>query len=125
MTTPPKLLAVLLLCVPPPHEPVERAIPFASLTPAQAAGLEGKLRLYKVVLDSAGTEVNGRVGYDAQHDDEPAIMGSAYLDREVDEDATTVYVRGVLRVIRHPRRGNRGQFGGFTEYRLVGKVEGG
>jgi hypothetical protein len=123
MTTPPKLLAVLLLCVPSPLEAVERAIPFASLTPAQAAELEGKVRLYKVVLDSAPTECGGRVGYDVAHDDEPAVMGSFYLDREVSDEATTVYVRSVLRVIRHPRRGSRGQFGGFTEYRLVGAVE--
>jgi hypothetical protein len=32
-------------------------------------------------------------------------------------------VRGVLRVVKHPRRGSRGQFGGFVEYRLVGSVE--
>jgi hypothetical protein len=50
------MLAFLLLCVPPPLKPVERPIPFASLTPTQAASLEGKLRLYKVTLDSAGTE---------------------------------------------------------------------
>jgi hypothetical protein len=94
----------------------------AKLTQAQARALEGKLRLYKVVLDSAATEVNGRIGYDAQHD-EPAVMGSVYLAREVSEDATVVYVRGVLRGVKHPRRGIRGQFGGFTEYRLVGSVE--
>src|SRR3954454_14999082 len=105
MTTPPKLLAVLLLFVPPPLEPVERPIPFASLTPAEAAPLEGKLRLYKVALDSAGTEYGERVGYDVQHDDVPAVIGSAYLSREVGDEVTTAYVRGVLRVIKHPRRG--------------------
>jgi hypothetical protein len=123
VTTPPKLLAVLLLFVPPPLEPVERPIPFASLTPAQAAALEGKLRLYKVTLDSSGTEYGGRVGYDAQHDGEPAIVGSVYLSREVSDDATTVSVRGVLRVVKHPKRGNRGQFGGVVGYRVVGSVE--
>jgi hypothetical protein len=107
MTTPPKLLAVLLLCVPPSLEPVERPIPFASLTPKQAAPLEGKLRLFKVTLDSMGTEHGGRVGYDAQHDDEPKVMGSVYLSREVSDEVTTVYVRGVLCVIKHPRRGSR------------------
>jgi hypothetical protein len=70
-----------------------------------------------------GTEHDGRVGYDALHDDEPKVIGSVYLNREVSDDATTVYVRGVLKVIKHPRRGSRGQFGGFTEYRLVGSVE--
>jgi hypothetical protein len=67
------MLAVLLLCVPPPLEPGERPIPFASLTPAQAAALAGRLRLYKVTLDSAATEVGGRVGYGVQHDDGPAV----------------------------------------------------
>ena len=100
-------------------EPVQRALPFASLTPAQAADLAGKVRLYKVALDSAQGEWGGRVGYDLAHDDEPAVRGSVYLDREADEEATVVYVRGVLQVNRHPRRGSRGQFGGFTEYRLV------
>jgi hypothetical protein len=61
MTTPPPLLAVLILCVPPPFEVVERPIKFASLTPAQARSLEGKLRLFKVVLDSMGVEHDGRV----------------------------------------------------------------
>jgi hypothetical protein len=102
---PTTMLAVLLLCVPPPLETIERAIPFASLTPAQAAALEGKERLYKVTLDSAATEIGGRVGYDARHDDEPAVMRSVYLDRDVGEDATTVYVRAVQRVVKHPRRG--------------------
>ena len=41
------------------------------------------------------------------------------------DDVTVVYVRAVLRVVRHPRRGSRGQFGGFVEYRLVGAIEGG
>jgi hypothetical protein len=50
-------------------------------------------------------------------------MGSAYLDRDVGEDATTVYVRGVLKVIKHPKRGSRDQFEGFTEYRVIGTVE--
>jgi hypothetical protein len=72
------MLAVLLLCVPTLLEPVERPIPFASLTPAQAASLEGKLRLYKVTLDSATGEWDGRVGYDVQHDDVPAVIGSDY-----------------------------------------------
>jgi hypothetical protein len=114
-------LALLLLLL-SPLEPVERPIPFASLTPAQARSLEGKLRLYRVTLDSTGMEHDGRVG-DAAHDDEPKVMGSVYLNREVADDATTVYVRGVLKVIKHPRRGSRGQFGGFVEYRLVGTVE--
>ena len=39
------------------------------------------------------------------------------------EEATVVYVRGVLKVTKHPRRGSRGQFGGFVEYRVVGSVE--
>lgn len=117
-------LALLLLFVPPPLEPVERPVELASLTPAKAAELAGKLRLFKVELDSAGTEHGGRVGYDAAHDDEPAVMGSVYLDREVSDDATTVYVRGVLLIVRHPRRGSRGQYGGWTEYRVVGAVEG-
>jgi hypothetical protein len=52
---------VLLLCA-PPLEPGERPTPFASLTPAQARSLEGKLRLYKVTLDSMGMEHDGRVG---------------------------------------------------------------
>jgi hypothetical protein len=94
------MLAVLLLCVPPSLEPVERPIPFASLTPAQAASLEGKLRLYKVTLDSAPGECGGRVGYDALHDDEPAVIGSVWLNREVSDETTTVYVRGVLKVAR-------------------------
>lgn len=114
--------ALLLLLVPPPLEPVERAVSLSSLTPARAADLAGKVRLYKVVLDSAGTEDGGRVGYDALHDDEPAVRASAYLASEVGDDATTVYVRGVLDVVRHPRRGSRGQFGGYVEYRVVGAV---
>jgi hypothetical protein len=123
MITPPKVLAVLLLCVPPPLEPVERPIPFASLTPTQAASLEGKLRLFKVTLDSVPGESDGRVGSDAQHDDEPAVMGSVYLAREVADEVTTVYVRGVLWVVKHPKRGSRGRFGGFTEYRVVGTAD--
>jgi hypothetical protein len=71
------MLAVLLLCVPPPLEPVERPITFASLTPAQAAVLSGKLQLHKVVLDSAGTEHGGRVGDDAAHDDEPGSLAAS------------------------------------------------
>jgi hypothetical protein len=55
----------------------------------------------------------------------PPVIGSVSLDREMGEDAATVYVRGVLRVIQHPRGGYRGQLGGFVEYRLVGSVEGG
>jgi hypothetical protein len=98
------MLTVLLLCVPPPLEPVERPIPFASLTPTQAASLEGKLRLFKVTLDSVPGESDGRVGYDAQHDDEPAVMGSVWLSREVSDETTTVYVRRVLKVIKHPRQ---------------------
>jgi hypothetical protein len=63
---PPRMLtAFLLLCV-PPLDPVERPIPFASPAPTQAASLEGKLRLYKVTLDSMGMEHDGRVGYDVQ-----------------------------------------------------------
>jgi hypothetical protein len=50
-------------------------------------------------------------------------MGSACLDREMSDDATTVYVRGVLRVVKHRRRGSRGRFGGFVEYLVVGSVE--
>src|SRR5262249_46303943 len=84
------MLAVLLLFVPPPLEPVERPITFASLTPAQASELAGKVRLYRVTLDSAPGECGGRVGYDAAHDDEPAVRGSVYLDREAEESATTV-----------------------------------
>src|SRR5262249_36009581 len=122
----PTMFAVLvLLSTPPATEPIERAIPFASLPPAQAAELAGKIRLYKVVLDSAPGEWAKRVGYDAAHDDEPAIRGSVYIDREAGEDETVVYVRAVLLVIRHPRRGSRGQFGGFTEDRLVGTGGGG
>ena len=117
------MLAVLvLLSLPPATEPVERAIPLASLTPARAAELAGKVRLFEVVLDSAPGEWGGRVGYDAAHDNEPAIRGSVYVDREVADDATTVLVRGTLQVVKHPRRGSKGQFGGFTEYRLVGDV---
>jgi hypothetical protein len=75
----------------------------------QARSLEGKLRLYRVTLDSTGTEHAGRVGYDALHDD--------------DVPTTPRRRAGVLKVIKHPKRGSRGQFGGFTEYRLVGSVE--
>jgi hypothetical protein len=37
------------------------------------AELAGKVRLFKVTLDSASTWYGGFVGYDADHDDEPAI----------------------------------------------------
>jgi hypothetical protein len=112
---------LLVLAAPPALEVVERPVALASLTSAQAA-LDGKLRLFKVVLDSAGTEHGGRVGYDALHG-EPAVMGSVYLAREVNDDVTTVYLRGVLKVIPHPRRGSRGQFGGLVELRVIGKAE--
>ena len=64
-----------------------------------------------MVLDSAGTQDGGRVGYDAQHD-EPAVIGSVYLSREAGDETTTAYVRGALRVVKHPGVGTAGSSAG-------------
>jgi hypothetical protein len=51
------------------------------------------------------------------------VRASLYVPAEAGQAGDVVYVRAVLRIVRHPRRGSRGQFGGFVEYRLDGVGE--
>jgi hypothetical protein len=121
------LACVLLLALSPAPapspalEPVDVPVTLATLTPAEAARLEGKVRRYRVVLASSPVEEDGWTGYDVEHDDEPSVMGSVYLrGGEAGEPGDAVLVEARLKVIRHPKRGSQGQFGGWVEYRLVG-----
>src|SRR5262249_31967350 len=109
--------------MPPATEPVERAIPFASLTPAQAADLVGKVRTYRVVLDSAPGGRGRQVGYDAAHDDVPGDQGQRRPHQGGGRRRHGGLCPWCVAGGGAPRRDSRVQFGGFVEYRLVGTVE--
>jgi hypothetical protein len=105
----------------PALEPVDVPVILAQLTPAEAARLEGRTKRYRIVLASAPVEEDGWTGYDVEHKGEPAVMGSVYFKGgEAGQAGDAVVVEARLKVIRHPKRGSRGQFGGWVEYRLVG-----
>jgi hypothetical protein len=108
------LLCLLLLAlVWPALEPIERAIPFATLSPDHAARLAGPERWYKVELDSSEDSQDAWILFDCKGDDE-AVLYTIWLP-EGSVVADEMLVRGSLVVIKHPASGD---FAGFTEYRL-------
>jgi hypothetical protein len=125
------LACVLLLALSPAPaplpalEPVGMPVTLATLTPAEAARLEGRTKRYRIVLTSSAVEEDGWTGYDVEHKDDPAVMGSVYLrGGEIGEPGDAVVVEARLRVIRHPKRGSQGpvrRVGRVSAYRR-GKV---
>ena len=93
----------------------------ATLTPGDAARLNGKRAVYRLAIASLPEKYEGQVLYDCETQD--AVFRSVWLvgGQEV---ADVMTVEATLRVIHHPRTvGDMGTvFEVFTEYRLIRAV---
>jgi hypothetical protein len=84
----------------------------AALTPRDAYALQGRPALFLVKVDSGEDEHGGFTLYDCVSPDDVLRSAWLYNGREVDDE---MVVEATLRVIHHP---GKGEFVGFTEYRL-------
>ncbi len=115
------MLPLLLLALVPADHPdgrldarTTRAYDLPTLTEAAAEWLQGRPALYLVELDSLPEDYDDWTLYDCVGAD--AVSGSVWM-HQGEPVADKMMVLAMLRLIRHPARG---EFPEFTEYRLVG-----